>query len=185
MVKLKKKRDVCRPHLIGSIRSDRTDYLGKKFHMKYSNESLKFYLYGNSVWAHEIKLSTRSFSIGYQEIPKNFWSKSMTRSWRGLLVSLDRFISNSRVKILLRTNSAICESHIGEQDRICIRIRYTHLLSNDVFLRDVTEVNGKYFSNCILTRHQKITMSKIMEINTRVQLSLVHDQAKVKRKHST
>uniref|UniRef100_A0ABD2WC43 Uncharacterized protein n=1 Tax=Trichogramma kaykai TaxID=54128 RepID=A0ABD2WC43_9HYME len=40
---------------------------------------------------------------------------------------------------------------------------------NDVFLRDVTKVNGKYFSNCILTRHQKITMSKMMEGKKKVE----------------
>ncbi|KAL7299864.1 hypothetical protein TKK_0007196 [Trichogramma kaykai] len=36
---------------------------------------------------HEIKLSTGSFSIRFQETPKKFWSKSMIRSWGGLLVS--------------------------------------------------------------------------------------------------
>ncbi|CAB0043273.1 unnamed protein product [Trichogramma brassicae] len=37
--------------------------------------------------AYEIKLSTGGFNIGYQETPKKFWRKSMTRSWGGLLVS--------------------------------------------------------------------------------------------------
>ncbi|CAB0040564.1 unnamed protein product [Trichogramma brassicae] len=39
--------------------------------------------------AHEIKLSTGSFSIGYQETPKKLWSKSMTRSWDGLFLQKD------------------------------------------------------------------------------------------------
>uniref|UniRef100_A0ABD2WCL5 Uncharacterized protein n=1 Tax=Trichogramma kaykai TaxID=54128 RepID=A0ABD2WCL5_9HYME len=72
--------------VIGSIRSDRTDYLGKKFHMKYSNESLKFYLYGNSVWNSNI--SEKSAPIRYQETAKNFWERSVIRGWKGLLVKV-------------------------------------------------------------------------------------------------